>query len=446
MKLKALLFIPLVLSGCISQQKLPMVPTPDAWETTVSTVTTNDLASWWTSFNDPVLNGLVETALTNSPQQRVAAARIEEARGIRRTAKSSLFPQIGLSAQSGREREGFTQSTGEFYDAGFDASYEIDLFGKNRNTVDAANAQLRAFEAEFRNVEITLVGEVIRTYIDYRAAEKQQAISEKNLEAQEGTLKLIQQQREFGETPQLDVERSESLVNTTRASIPEFKRLAGNARLQLAVLTGQLPQDMQPLPSDGLNIPGADITPLMLAPADVMANRPDIRGATALLEANTALAKVATAELYPTISLSGFYGVAEGVLFDSATIWRGAIGGAVNLIDFGRIEGIIDAAQAREIQAYEKYRQTILQGVAEVETAMVDHAHISEQRGSLKKAFDNSSAAMNLSEELYHEGEISFLDVLVAQRTVNDADSALASAEAAQAQSIVRLYKSLGVY
>jgi NodT family efflux transporter outer membrane factor (OMF) lipoprotein len=446
MKLKALLVIPLALSGCISPQKFSEVPTPDAWETRASTVTTSELASWWTSFNDPVLNGLVETALTNSPQQRIAAARIEEARGIRRTARSRLFPQLGLSAQVRREREGFTKSSGDSYDAEFDASYEIDLFGKNRNTVDAANAQLRALKAEFQNVEITLAGEVVRTYIDYRAAEKQRAISENNLETQEGTLKLIQQQRDFGETPQLDVERSESLVNTTRASIPEFKRFAGNARLQLAVLTGQLPQEMPPLPSDGLKIPGADIAPLMLAPADVMANRPDIRRATALLEANTALTKVATAELYPTVSLSGFYGVAEGVLFDSTTIWRGLIGGAVNLIDFGRIEGIIDVAQAREIQAYEQYRQTILQAVAEVESAMVDHAHISEQRGALQKALDNSSAAMTLSEELYREGEISFLDVLVAQRTVNNADSALASAEAAQAQSIVRLYKSLGVY
>jgi NodT family efflux transporter outer membrane factor (OMF) lipoprotein len=447
MNLKYLFLLPLLLSGCVSMQELPEPAKPDAWESpTVSTVTTNALSAWWTTFNDTNLNALVEIALTNSPQQRIAAARIEEARGIRRSAKSSLFPTLGISGNAGRRREGVYQTTGNYYDAGFDASYELDLFGKNRNTVNAADAQLLALEAEFQNVELTLVGEVTRTYIDFRAAEKQRAIAEKNLEAQESTLKLIQQQRDLGETPQLNVERSASLVNTTRASIPEFKRLSENARLQLAVLTGQLPQDLQPLCVDCSIVPGADITPLMLAPADVMANRPDIRNAAALLAANTAQVKVSVAELYPTISLSGFYGLAEGVLFDSTTIWNGAIGGAVNLIDFGRVEGRIDAAQARETQAYEQYRLTILQAVADVEMALVDHERISEQHGSRQKAYNNSAAALTLSEQLFQEGEISFLDVLDAQRTVNDTDSALVAVEAAHAQSIVRLYKSLGVY
>ncbi|MDF7800038.1 TolC family protein [Pontiellaceae bacterium B1224] len=446
MNLKSLLLLPLLLTGCVSMQELPEPAMPDVWEFSATTVSTNELSAWWTTFDDPDLNALVEAALTNSPRQRIAAARIEEARGIRRTAKSSLFPTLGISGNAGREREGFYETTGNFYDAGFDASYELDLFGKNRNTVKAADAQFQALEADFQQVEITLAGEVARTYIEFRAAEKQRSIAEKNLEAQEATLKLVQQQRDLGESPQLDVERSASLVNTTRASIPEYKRLADNARLQLAVLTGQLPQELDLLCADCTVVPGADITPLLLAPADVMANRPDIRSAAALLAANTAQVKVSVAELYPTISLSGFYGLAEGVLFDSTTIWNGTIGGAVNLIDFGRVEGRIDAAQARELQAYELYRLTILQAVVDVEMALVDHERISEQHGSRQKAYDNSAAALKLSEELFREGEISFLDVLDAQRTVNDTDSALVAVEAAHAQSIVRLYKSLGIY
>ncbi len=446
MKLKSLLILPLLLSGCVSMQDLPDPARPVAWESTASTASTNELSAWWTTFNDPTLTGLVETALTNSPRQRIAAARIEEARGIRRTAKSTLFPTLGISGDAGREREGYYETTGSFHDAGFDASYELDLFGNNRNRVKAADAQIRALEAEFQHAGITLAGEVVRTTIDFRAAEKQRAIAEKNLAAQEATLKLIQQQRDLGETPQLDVERSESLVNTTRASIPEYRRRSENARLQLAVLTGQLPQDLQPLCADCSTVPGADIAPLMLAPADVMANRPDIRRAAALLEANTALVKVSVAELYPAVSLSGFYGLAEGVLFDSSRVWSGAIGGAMNLIDFGRVEGRIDAAKARETQAYEQLRQTILQAVADVETALLDHQRISEQRGSLQHARDNSAAALRLSEDLYREGEISFLDVLDSQRTLNDTDSALVAAEAAQARSVVRLYQSMGVH
>lgn len=446
MKLNVLWILPLLLTGCVTRQELPELKQSGEWETSAATVSTNALSAWWTTFNDPVLTGLVETALTNSPQQQIAAARIREARGIRRSAKAGLFPTLGISAEAGREREALTESTGNFYTAGFDASYEIDLFGKNRNSLNAADAQLRALEADLQWVELSLAAEVVRTYIDFRAAEKQRTIAEKNLKAQEDTLKLIEQQHAHGEAPQLDVERSESLVNSTRASIPEFRRRSENARLQLAVLTGMLPQELPDLCPDCSIIPGADIMPLLLAPADVMALRPDIRRSAAVLEANTALVEVSVAELYPTISLGGFFGFADGVLFDSARIWEGAIDGAVNLIDFGRVEGRIDASQAREFQAYAQYRQAVLQAVADVESAMTDHARISEQRGSLQKAYENSAKALTLSETLFREGEVSFLDVLDAQRTANDADAALVSAEAAQAQSVARLYKSLGVY
>ncbi|MDZ8119490.1 TolC family protein [Pontiella agarivorans] len=446
MKLTILWILPLLLAGCVTRQELPELKQPDAWEGAAATVTTNELSAWWTTFNDPALTGLVETALTNSPQQQIAAARIREARGIRRSAKAGLFPSLGIRGDAGREREALTESTGNFYTAGFDASYEVDLFGKNRNTLNAADAQLRALEADLQGVELSLAAEVVRTYIDFRAAEKQRAIAGKNLKAQENTLKLVQQQHAHGEAPRLDVERSESLVNTTRASIPEFRRLAENARLQLAVLTGRPSQELRIPHADTAVIPGADSTPLLLAPVDVMAGRPDIRRAAAVLEANSALVEVSVAELYPTISLSGFFGFADGVLFDSARIWQGAIDGAVNLIDFGRVEGQIDAAEARERQAYEQLRQTVLQAVADVESAMTDYARIREQRGSLEKAYKNSARALKLSEALFREGEVSFLDVLDAQRTANDADSALVSAEAAQAKSVVRLYKSLGIY
>ncbi len=446
MKFYILLGLPLLLAGCVSRQELPELQQPDGWESSAAAVHTNALSSWWTSFNDPTLNNLVETALTNSPQQQIAAARIREARGIRRSSKAGLFPTLGISADAGREREGYYETTGNFYTAGFDASYEVDLFGKNRSSLNAADAQLRALEADLQWVELSLAAEVVRTYIDFRAAEKQRSIAEKNLKAQEDTLRLIAQQRAYGEAPQLDVERSESLVNSTRASIPEFRRLSENARLQLAVLTGMLPQELPDLCPECSIIPGADLAPLLLAPADVIALRPDIRSAAAVLEANTALVEVSAAALYPSISLGGFFGFTDGVLFDSTHIWQGVINGAVNLIDFGRVEGMIDASQARERAAYEQLRQTVLQAAADVETALIDHARISEQRASLQKAYENSAKALTLSEALFHEGEVSFLDVLDAQRTANHADAALAAAEAAQAQSIARLYKALGVY
>lgn len=445
-----LMLTSVLLSGCFTgAPDFPTLSLPKIWgdeqNRNVETVKPETLKDWWLRFDDPVLATLVDLSMSDSPDRLIAEARILEGRGVRRTARSSLFPQIGASFLGGRQDTSVV-SADDYYDAAFDASYEIDIFGKNRKNVEAADAQIEALEAEYQDVTLTLIAEVSRSYIGYRAFQKQSAIAQKNLEIQEKTLELIRQQFEFGEAPRLDVERSENLVNTTRASIPEFQRLADNARIQLSVLTGQLPEALLPLLSEPAGIPVASVVPVLVAPADVLAIRPDVRAASANLAANTALAESVTAELLPSFSLSGFYGIAENSLTSAASVWNVALGAAVALIDFGRIEGRIDAARAREVQAFQLYRKTILEAVSEVETALADQARINEQRIALQKAYDNADRAFTLSETLYKEGEISFLDVLDAQRTVNEADSALVQAEASQAESLVRLYKSLGVY
>lgn len=438
------------LSGCITtMQDLPALKLPKMWHAernqSATMVETEALKSWWNNFNDPILTTLVQRTIDGSPDRKIAQARILEARGLLRSARSFQFPQIGFSGNKNRQDFGFA-GPGEFFDAGFDATYELDIFGRVRNTVNAEEHRLSALEAEYHDVTLTLIAEVVRSYINFRAAQKQTAIAQKNLEIQTETLTLIKQQQEFGEAPQLDVERSENLVNTTRASIPEFKRLADNYRLQLSVLTGDLPEDLLPIIEPPSDIPGTSIKPVLVTPANVLALRPDIRAASANLASNTSLTKAAVAELFPSFTLEAFFGYSEGPFAATEAVWRIVIGTAVTLIDFGRIEGAIDVARARETQAYQLMRKTILEAVVEVETAMTDAAHINEQRAALQKAFDNAERSFVLSETLYKEGEISFLDVLDTQRTVNEADSALISAEAAQAESLVRLYKSLGVY
>ena len=446
---KALLLISssILLSGCFATgQNFSPPKSPESWQRQAETITEIDkLKDWWLKFDDPNLNKLVELTLADSPDRLAAEARILEARGLRRSARSSLFPQINASASGNRQDDG-ANPVDNFHDARFDASYEIDIFGKNRKNVSAANAQIRAAEARYHDTTLTLISDVVRSYIDHRAFQKQTNIAKKNLVIQQKTLELIRRQREFGEAPQLDVERAENLVNTTQASIPEFQRLADNARLQLSVLTGQLPADIAPILSDNMNIPGSQVQPVLMAPAKVIAFRADIRAAHANLIANTALAESVTAELFPTFTLSGFFGVAETAFASSTSIWNVALGAAVSILDFGRIEGRIDAARAREVEAYQLYRRTVLEAVTEVETALNDTARIDERYISLNKAYQNADKALHLSETLYKEGEVSFLDVLDAQRTVNEAESQLITAQAAQVESLVRLYKSLGIY
>ncbi len=422
---------------------------PQSWSayqaTLIQTTEAASLKNWWQNFQDPTLDALVELSMTDSPDRLIAESRVLEARGLRRTARSQLLPQIGASATGGRQ-DNATAPVDDYYEATFDASFEIDIFGKNRNAYTAANKQIESLEARYHDVTLTLIAEIARSYISYRAFQKQASIAGKNLQIQEKTLELIRKQKEFGEAPQLDVERAETLVNTTRASIPEFERQAQNAKLQLTVLTGTMPENLAPVLATPAGIPGSSAKAVLLAPAEVLALRPDIRAASANLEANTDLAESATAALFPTFSIGGFFGVAENVLTGSSTIWNTALNAAVSLLDFGAIEGRIDAARAREAQAYQLYRKTVLEAVTEVETALSDTAHINQRQASLQKAYENAARALTLSQTLYREGEISFLDVLDAQRTVNEADSALVTAEAAQAESLVRLYKSLGVY
>ncbi len=449
--MKKLLIFPvcLMLGGCYAGAlEFIGLEKPQQWTANQGVATqavkADQLHEWWKRFHDPVLDQLVALALAQSPDRGMAEAKILEARGLRRSAKGSLFPQIGVLGSVGREDTG--QYEDSFYDAKFDASYELDIFGKNRKAANASDEQLQAAEAQYHDVSLTLIAEVARTYIDYRAAQEQLKIAVKNLRSQDKTLTLISDLNRLGEAPRLDVERASNLVSTTQASIPEFQRQADNARLRLSVLTGMMPKQLVSIVSTDGVIPGADIAPVLMAPTEVLALRPDIQAATANLAANTSLAESATAEFFPTFTLRGFYGIAESALLSSATVWNVAAGAAVNLLDFGRIEGRIDAARAREKQAYELYRKTVLMAVSEVETSLTDYASINEQQISLQNAYNSADKALDLSQILYKEGEISFLDVLDAQRSANGAEAALVSSNAAKAESLVRLYKSLGVY
>lgn len=443
----------LLLSGCITTGLETSEPArPDNWTMPLADsaelTSAEKLKAWWTQFNDPTLNELVAIALVDSPDRNIAQARIQEARGIRRSSRSSLFPQIGLSAEGGRQDTGDGPSsyTDNFYDAGFDASFELDIFGVNRNAYSAADNQVDAAEAAYHNVSLTLIADIVRSYIDFRAAENQYRIADKNLKSQEQTLTLTQDRYELGEAPLLDVERSKNLVDNTRASLPEFNRLRENAKLRLSVLTGKLPQELSPVLTNAGDIPGAGIAPILMSPAEVLSLRPDVKAAKATLLANTDLAESATAELFPSFNLGGFYGISDNALMSSATVWNVVLGAAVSLLDFGRIEGRIDAARAREVQAFEEYRKTIIAAVVEVETALNDYAQIEARRVSLEQAYQSANKALNLSQTLYREGEVSFLDVLDAQRNANNAESATVSVRAAQAESLSRLFKSLGVY
>jgi NodT family efflux transporter outer membrane factor (OMF) lipoprotein len=453
MKTKSLLFLTsatLVLSGCMTPAlEFPSLKFPESWasnekENLVEEMDISHLKNWWFNFNDSTLNALIEKALENNPDRKIAKSRISEVRAIRKTTQASLFPEIGFGAEGGRLNNG--QATGNYYETGFDASFEVDIFGVNRNRLDAADSRINSFEAQYQDISLTLIAEVARVYADFRGAQKKIVIANKNLIIQKQTLALIRQQYGVGETPLLDVERSESLVNTTEASIPDFKSQADRARLQLTVLTGMLPKEVLPMIQVEADIASLRIEPILISSASVLNNRPDIRASIASLTEATSLSYSAAASILPTFSLSAFYGVGKTALINSANIWTLAGGTAVSLLNFGKIEGEIDASREREKQAFENYRKTFLNAIVEVESALVGVIRLSAQGISIDRAYNNAENSLKLSQQLFVEGEISFIDLLDAQRTLNEADTARVSSQQVQVNSVISLYKAMGVY
>lgn len=450
MKRYSIFIILFFLQGCVGTTTVKEQPEePIQWsqeaQVSIPKVDVSDLQDWWLKFNDSTLNNLIEISLENNPDREIARARINQARGLQRTQRSTLFPQVDILGSTGREDTG-SDSPDDFYDARFDALFELDVFGENKQRVKAAELEIATAEETFQDVTLTLIGEVARTYVGVREFQRQKVIAKKNLRIQEETLTLIKNQFLAGEAPQLDVERAENLVNTTKASISKFERFYINAQLQLTKLTGLLPEQLKQHISFENNIPGADVEAVLLSPSNVLMQRPDVRAASLRLQSLSAVTAAESASIFPQFDLGGFYGIADSASINSTSIWSFFIGGAFALLDFGRIEGRIDTAKAAEAEAYQEYRKSILDAVTEVETALNDYAKINNRRVSLFNAYTNADKALQLSMQLFKEGEISFLDVLDSQRTVNDADSELVTAQAAQSESLIRLYKSLGVY
>lgn len=405
-----------------------------------------ELKGWWQKVDDVTLNNLVNMALKGSPDRNIASARIAEARGLRKANRSFLFPQIGATAQGYRQDSGFGGVANDFGDARFDVSYEIDLWGKNSKNLESSDLAIESLQQNYEAVSLSLISEVVRAYVEYREFERQASIARRNLAIQEKTLELARKRYKAGESSSLDVDRSSNLVNNTRASIPEFERVKNNKKLEIAALIGESPSVIDSSVDGSNAVPEFRSDPILLSPANVIANRPDVKAANLNLASKTKLAESVVATLFPSLNISGFYGLSDSSVMPSEKIWNIALGAAVNLIDFGRIEGRIDASRARELQAFEEYRKSVVNAVVDVERALNDYTKIEQKKTSLYNAFNSAKSAHETSKKLYNEGEISFIDVLDSERSLNEADSAYVAVKAEHTKSVVRLYKSLGVY
>jgi multidrug efflux system outer membrane protein len=448
-----------LLAGCKvgPSFKPPQTPVPQEWTGPLPSSPAEaeqDLALWWTRFNDPTLTSLVDGAIASNLDLQLAQARIRQARAARGVAAGGLGPNVNATGSFRRgQSAAFPGSTTfgpttNLYQAGFDAAWELDIFGGVRRSVEAANADLRATVESRRNVLVTLTAEVAVDYIDLRSLQQEIAIAQENLKAQQHSADVTRQRFEGGFVSGLDVANAAAQVATTAAQIPVLEASAQQTIYSLSVLLGREPGALLADLSATAAIPAAPPAAPVGVPSELLRRRPDIRQAEAQIHGATARIGVATADLFPRLSLSASIG-REGSKFSSLSdrlnrFWSLGPSASWNLFATGRNVSNIELQRALEEESLITYRQIVLTALQDVENALIASAKEQEHRAALTDAVAASRRAVQLATELYTQGQTDFLNVLQAQRSLYISEDALAQSTRTVSTNLVALYKALG--
>lgn len=458
----------LLAAGCTvgSDYRPPTSTIPAAWLEGWNNAADSaaDLSQWWRQFNDPILNSLVERAINANLDLAVAESRIREARAVLGATETGAWPSANVSGSYTRSRtsenaissgnQGGSSSSNQFdlernlFKTGFDAAWEVDVFGGVRRRVEAAAASVDVAVEERRGVLVSLLGDVAKNYIDLRALQRRLAVAQDNLKAQRDTLGLTQVRFDAGLTGALDVAQAEAQAQSTAAQIPVLESALKQTVYRLDVLVAGQPGLLWQELAAPVVIPALPPQAQVGLPVELLRRRPDIRRAERQLAAATAQVGAATADLYPKFSLTGAYGLqsisASDWLVGRSRFW--SIGPTISwpLFDAGKIRANIEIRGAQQEQALRLYEKSVLTGLADVESALVNYSKEQTRYHSLLEAVSANQRAMRMAEDLYTQGLVSFLNVLDAQRSVYGAESDLDQSEANLAANLVALYKALG--
>lgn len=450
----------LLLSGCVTvgpDYVPPEQTAAEKWHTEpgngliAAPLDRQALADWWTTLNDPLLTDLIELALADNHDLRLARARIRETRAQRGISVSEAFPTIDASGTFRRSRSSEGTGSGSemnLYNLSFDASWELDLFGGIRRSVEAAQAELEASQEDLRDVLVSLLAEVALNYVEVRSFQTRLSIATANLMLQAETHDITRWRYEAGLTSQLDVEQSLFNLEQTRAELPTLRTGLAQATNRLAVLLGRNPGFVQGRLAEDKPIPVTTIDVAIGVPAEVLHRRPDIRRAERQLAARTAQIGVATAELYPHLSLSGSIGLetlSAGQLFTAKSQTHGGGPGfSWNIFAAGRVRQNIAVQNALQEQALLSYEAAILTALQEVENSLTAYANEQLRRKSLSAAAQAAERAVELARDQYASGLIDFQTVLESQRTLLSLQSSLTISDGQVTSNLISLYKALG--
>lgn len=444
----------LLLAGCAAGPDYvrPADPDAPAWHAPMDgglaagAADPSALAAWWQTLDDPVLADLVARAAAGSPDLAAALARVREARARRGVAGADRFPTLDLSASARSSRAGSGGARSELYAAGFDAGWELDVFGGVRRAVEAATADLQAAREDYADTLVSLFAEVALNYVEARTFEARLQVATANVAAQEETYQLAQWRAQAGLATQFDVAQAQATLESSRAGIPTLQSGLVASRNRLSVLLGEPPGTLVPLPEGGIVVAPRSIA--VGVPADALRRRPDVRRAERQVAAQTARIGVAEAARLPSLNLTGSIGLeslAAGDLFTARSRTDSLAAGLLApVFHAGALRQGVEAQRAVTEQALAAYRGAVLAALEDVENALTAYAREQERRGSLLTATDAAARAAALARDQYTSGLIDFSDVLTAERNLLSFQDALAQSDGEVTSDLIRLYKALG--
>lgn len=413
------------------------------------------LTQWWTVLNDPVLTDLIACAVQNNLDVKLALERIRQYRllkGIEETGNLPTINASGGASWKGTSNEDGTGTVRKSYSSGLDASWEIDLFGRIQRAIEAADASLLAQQEALRDALVSLVGDLADSYISVRTAQIRLNVVRQRIDSQTESFQLTQWQNQAGLTDELDVHQARYSLENAKAQIPALESTLSEAMNRVAVLSGLAPGTLDQKLSSPKPLPTLPTTIAVGLPADTLRQRPDIKEAEYELIAQTAQVGVATADLYPSLTLSGSIGVdalSPAELIDNAlnpSHWTRSLAASLShtLFDAGSIRKNIEVQNSLQEQALIQYETAILSALEEVENALVAYAKEQIRLEHLTVAAEQALAAEDLAQKKYKSGLIDFTTVLTSQQTALSYQSDLATSQGTCVSNLITLYKVLG--
>lgn len=452
------LVLPTACTSPVSQQHSD-VDTPSLWSRLIGSPQKADLNAplvsapdaeveqrWWTHFEDPVLDALISEALTRNTSLQIAKARVDEARANHVIAGSRLLPEINGVGSASRGNQGYATNNRIIGTAGanIQATWELDLFGRNQALTAQAAAIWESTEASRQAIRVSLLSDVAHTYFDLRNYERQVSLTKQNLETQKKTLELIQAQQQGALASDFDVQRAAAQVSSTEALIPALQTAYDASLNRLNVLLGYPPGTKDALLQSAWIEKPFNHQILVAAPAKVLATRPDIKVAERQYAASISATDAARAQMFPDISLTALFGVQTATSFPGMSPWNLGLNLVQPILNFGRIESQIDVADSQQKQAFLNYRQTVLNALENMENALSGYLHETTRNVSLTTGVAQNRKAAELARQQYSNGYTGLLDVLVAERNLLDAESSQASSDASLRSGLVSIYAAAG--